>query len=280
MSGSQKLPDFFERRNMKNKTALNILTVLLFVFLSLFITVHAQTEPLADGIYSAVFTTDSSMFNVNEAMEGRGILAVKDGEMSIHVTFSSKNILNLFPGLAEDAQKEGAELLEPSVDQVTYSDGFQDEAYGFDIPVPYLDEEFDLALIGKKGKWYDHKVSVSDPVYTGPLEETAVEDGTWLCEVTLEGGSGKASVESPAVITVENGSVKAQLVWSSKNYQYLLINEVQYDKINEEGNSTFEIPVVLDTQMSISALTTAMSQPHLVDYTLFFDSSTLKPIEE
>ncbi|MBQ6481084.1 MAG: hypothetical protein IJI45_08215, partial [Anaerolineaceae bacterium] len=152
---------------------------------------------------------------------------------------------------------------------------FQDTVYGFDIPVPYLNEDFDLALVGKKGKWYDHKVSVSDPIYVGPLEETSVADGTWLCDVTLKGGSGKASVESPATLTVTNGDIIARLIWSSKNYEYMLIDDVQYDKINKEGNSTFEIPVSLDSEMPVSALTVAMSEPHLVDYTLYFDSSTL-----
>ncbi len=125
-----------------------------------------EEEPgiLADGIYSAEFNTDSSMFHVNEANEGRGILTVKDGEMTLHVSLASKSIVNLFVGLAEDAQKEGAELLKPTTDTVTYSDGMTEEVYGFDIPVPALDEEFDLALIGTKGKWYDHKVSVSNPV--------------------------------------------------------------------------------------------------------------------
>lgn len=117
-----------------------------------------------DGVYTAAFTTDSSMFHVNEAHEGRGILTVKDGEMIIHVTLAGKSILNLFPGLAEDAKKEGAALLEPSVDTVSYPDGTTDEAFGFDIPVPAIGEAFDVALIGKKGKWYDHRVTVSDPV--------------------------------------------------------------------------------------------------------------------
>ena len=96
-------------------------------------------------------------------------LTVKDGEMTIHVSLVSKTILNLFPGLAEDAQKDGAVLLQPTTDTVTYSDGLSEEVYGFDIPVPALDTEFDLALIGKKGVWYDHKVSVSNPV---AVEET------------------------------------------------------------------------------------------------------------
>lgn len=125
-------------------------------------TAAAGTE-LADGVYSAEFDTDSSMFRVNEANDGKGILTVENGKMTIHVSLVSKNIVNLFVGTAEDAQKDGAELLEPTADTVTYSDGFSEEVYGFDIPVPVLDEEFPLALIGTKGKWYDHKVSVSDP---------------------------------------------------------------------------------------------------------------------
>lgn len=249
--------------------------LILFIFLSSFAAAPAQEDKLADGIYTAVFTTDSSMFQVNEACEGRGTLTVEDGEMMLHVSLSSKNILNLYPGLADDAKKEGAELLEPTRDEVTYSDGFQDVVYGFDIPIPHLNEDFDLALVGKKGKWYDHKVSVSDPVYVGPLPVSTIEDGKWLCDVTLKGGSGKASVESPAVLTVTDGVITAELVWGSKNYEYMLINEVQYDKTNSEGNSTFVIPVVLDKEMEISALTVAMSQPHLIDYTLYFDSGTL-----
>ena len=121
----------------------------------------AESGALADGTYKAKFTTDSSMFKVNEANNDLGELTVKDGEMTIHVSLSSKNILNLYPGLAEDAEKEGAVLLEPTTDSVTYSDGITEEVYGFDIPVPALDEEFDLALIGKKEKWYDHKVCVT-----------------------------------------------------------------------------------------------------------------------
>ena len=123
-----------------------------------------KVEPaLADGVDSAEFDTDNSMFHVNEANNGKGVLTVKDGKMTIHVSLASKNIVNLYYGLAEDAKKEGAKLLEPTVDTVTYSDGMSEEVYGFDIPVPYLDEEFDCALVGKKGTWYDHKVSVKNP---------------------------------------------------------------------------------------------------------------------
>ena len=125
-------------------------------------------EPaLPDGEYQAEFITDSSMFHVNEANKGMGVLTVKDGKMTIHVSLVSKSIVNLYPGKAEDAKKDGAVLLQPTVDTVTYSDGTSEEVYGFDIPVEALDTDFDLALIGKKGVWYDHVVSVVSPQNAG-----------------------------------------------------------------------------------------------------------------
>lgn len=127
-------------------------------------TSEANADALEDGTYAADFTTDSSMFHVNEAEDGKGVLTVKDGQMTIHVSLASENILNLFPGSAEDAKKDGAALLQPTKDTVKYSDGTEEVVNGFDIPVPALDEEFPLALIGKKGKWYDHMVKVSNPV--------------------------------------------------------------------------------------------------------------------
>ena len=125
-------------------------------------TSDVQSAALADGTYTAAFNTDSSMFHVNEANDGQGTLTVKDGKMTIHISLASKNIVNLFVGTAEDAQKDGAALLEPTTDTVKYADGTEEEVYGFDVPVEALDQEFDLAILGKKGKWYDHKVSVAD----------------------------------------------------------------------------------------------------------------------
>lgn len=136
-------------------------------------TTEAATEAavaapaLEDGVYSAEFNTDSGMFHVNEAMEGKGTLTVQDGKMTLHVTLASKGILNLFVGKAEDAVKDGAVILEHTEDPVTYKDGFSETVYGFDIPVAVIGEDFDLALIGKKGVWYDHVVSVTNPEKIG-----------------------------------------------------------------------------------------------------------------
>ena len=245
----------------------------------------AQNEAqLPDGVYTAEFSTDSSMFHVSEACDGKGTLTVKDGVMTIHISLGSKKILNLYPGLAEDAAKDGAVLLEPTTDTVTYSDGMTEEVYGFDVPVPVIGEEFDLALIGTKGKWYDHKVKVSDPVVedsqeaaNGSFDMSTLADGSYIIELTMEGGSGRASIQSPAQITAAGGAVTATLEWSSPNYDYMLVNGEKYLPVNTEGNSVFEVPVeALDAPLAMIGDTVAMSTPHEVEYTVTFHSDTLQ----
>lgn len=243
----------------------------------------AQTA-LPDGVYTAEFNTDSSMFHANEACDGKGTLTVENGEMTIHVSLASTSILNLFPGMAEDAQKDGAVLLQPTTDTVTYSDGLSEEVYGFDIPVPALDEEFDVALIGKKGKWYDHKVSVSNPVPAEASDKTTaalgLADGTYTVELTFAGGSGKAYVISPCTVTIKDGAAVATIVWSSNKYDYMLVDGERYDVLSTENGSTFEIPVAaFDTELTVIGDTTAMSTPHEIEYTLNFDSATLTAAE-
>lgn len=245
-----------------------------------------ESTVLEDGVYSAVFDTDSGMFHVNESLDGRGTLTVKDGKMTIHVSLASKGILNLFSGKAEDAKKEGAELLEPTTDKVTYKDGYEEEVYGFDIPVPALDEEFDVALIGKKGKWYDHKVSVSDPKKEEETssegigktaEDLGLEDGNYTVSVALEGGSGRATVEETAELEIKEGVSTATIVWSSPNYDYMLVEDKKYTPVNKEGNSAFAIPVkYFDEKLPVTADTVAMGTPHEIEYTLQFDSETIE----
>ena len=238
---------------------------------------------LPDGVYTAEFSTDSSMFHVSEACDGKGTLTVKDGVMTIHISLGSKKILNLYPGLAEDAAKDGAVLLEPTTDTVTYSDGMTEEVYGFDVPVPVIGEEFDLALIGTKGKWYDHKVKVSDPVAEGAADTfdlSAVEDGSYTIKLTMEGGSGRASIQSPAQLAIADGAATAILEWSSPNYDYMLVNGEKYLPVNTEGNSVFEVPVeALDAPLTMIGDTVAMSTPHEVEYTVTFHSETLESAE-
>ena len=235
----------------------------------------AETAALPDGVYTAEFDTDSSMFHANEACNGKGTLTVENGQMTFHVSLASTHIVNLYLGKASDAADHEADWLQPTTDTVTYSDGTSEEVYGFDIPVTAVDTDFDLAILGTKGKWYDHVVSVRNAVQQAGTAVPA--DGTYTCEVTLEGGSGRATVESPAALTVADGKMTATIVWSSPNYDYMLVDGEKYLPTNTEGNSTFEIPVsALDTALDVTADTVAMSTPHEIEYTLTFDSASLK----
>lgn len=108
--------------------------------------------------------------------------------------------------------------------------------------------------------------------------ETVPEDGAYTAAVTLEGGTGRAKVESPAALRCENGRFWATIVWSSSNFDYMKVDGEKYELISEPGgNSTFEIPVAaFDQKLDVIADTVAMSEPHEVEYTLYFDSSTLQ----
>ena len=236
----------------------------------------AETAALPDGVYTADFETDSSMFHANETCDGKGTLTVENGQMTFHVSLASKKIVNLYPGKAADAEANESDWLQPTTDTVTYSDGTSEEVYGFDIPVSALDTDFDLAILGTKGKWYDHVVSVRNAAEKAADAEVPA-DGSYTCEVTLEGGSGRATVESPAALTVADGKMIATIVWSSPNYDYMIVDGEKYLPTNTEGNSTFEIPVsALDTALTVTADTVAMSTPHEIEYTLTFAADSLK----
>lgn len=109
-------------------------------------------------------------------------------------------------------------------------------------------------------------------------EETIPEDGTYTAAVTLEGGTGRATIESPAVLQCENGQFQAVIVWSSPNFDYMKVDGEKYELVSEPGsNSVFEIPVsAFDQKLDVIADTVAMSEPHEVEYTLYFDSATLQ----
>ena len=233
----------------------------------------SSARTLKDGTYTAEFDTDSSMFHVNEASDGKGTLTVEDGQMTLHISLQSKKIVNLYVGMAADAPGHEADWLQPTTDTVTYSDGTSEEVYGFDVPVEALDTDFQLAILGTKGKWYDHTVSVRNVEAQAAEAVETPADGSYTCEVTLEGGSGRATVESPAALTVADGKMTATIVWSSPNYDYMIVDGEKYLPTNTEGNSTFEIPVsALGVPLSVVADTVAMSTPHEIEYTLTFSA--------
>lgn len=111
----------------------------------------------------------------------------------------------------------------------------------------------------------------AQPTPSGP------EDGSYTANVTLSGGTGRASIQSPAALRCAGGQFYATIQWSSPNFDYMKVNGVRYELISAPGsNSAFEIPVAaFDQPFAVIADTVAMSEPHEVEYTLTFHSDSL-----
>ena len=228
-----------------------------------------------DGTYDVTVDSSSSMFRIEKCS-----LTVENGEMQALMSMGGTGYLYLFMGTAEEAAAaEDSEYIpfEESADGV----------HTFTVPVEALDQGIACAAFSKKKEmWYDRTLvfradSLPAEALTGGLIRTASDlnltDGEYTAEVALEGGSGKASVTSPAELRVADGKVTARIEWSSPNYDYMIVEGEKYEPVNTEGNSVFEIPVAgFDFPMAVRADTTAMSQPHEIEYTLRFDAASLK----
>ena len=233
-------------------------------------------DMVKDGTYDVTVKSSSSMFNIT-ACE----LTVRDGEMTAVMHMGGTGYLYVYMGTGEEAA---------AADETDYIP-FTEEADGthsFTVPVKALDEGIDCAAFSKKKeKWYDRTILFradslpADALADGVMataESLSLADGTYTADVTLSGGSGRASVASPATLTVSGGKVTAKIVWSSKNYDYMKVNEEKYEAVIEDEHSTFEIPVAgFDWALPVVADTTAMSEPHEIDYTLKFDSASIAP---
>lgn len=237
--------------------------------------VPVYADALEEGTYSIDVLSSSSMFKIIDAQ-----LTVADGKMSAVITLNGDGYLKLFMGTGEEAAAAAEE------DAITFELN-EDGRQTYEVPVEALDMGIDCAAFSKKKeKWYDRVLvfsaaSLPQDAFSGAsfvtAEELGIEDGTYLIAVTLEGGSGKTTVDSPAVLTVAGGEATATITFSSPHYDYVRIGEEKYTPVNTEGNSTFEIPVTaFDFKMPITADTIAMSTPHEIDYTLYFDSATME----
>lgn len=235
-------------------------------------------DSIQDGTYEITVDSSSSMFQIAACT-----LTVENGEMTATMTMGGTGYLYLYLGTGEEAAAASEE------DYIPYAELDSGE-HTFTLPVSALNAPIDCAAYSKrKEQWYDRTlVFRADQLPAGALgeellttvESLNLEDGNYTVEVALEGGSGKASVQSPCNLTVENGAVTATLIWSSSNYDYMVVDGEKYEPLTLEGGSTFEIPVtVFDYPVPVSADTTAMSTPHEIDYTLRFDSATLTPAQ-
>lgn len=230
-----------------------------------------------DGVYDITVDSSSSMFQIVSCE-----LTVENGSMTAQMTMGGTGYLYVYMGTGEQAANADESEYIPFVEDAA-------GAHTYTVPVEALDAGVHCAAFSKnKEKWYDRTlVFRADSLPTDAFaegvvttaEDLSLADGAYQVDVTLEGGSGRASVESPARMTVENGKVTATIVWSSSNYDYMKVDGVRYDAVIENDRSVFTIPVTcFDWKMAVVADTIAMSQPHEIDYALRFDSASISPV--
>lgn len=242
---------------------------------------------LENGTYSVEVESSSSMFKIVDAK-----LNVEDGGMSAVITMSGTGYTKLFMGTGEEASKAAESEV---ISYVEDAEG----AYTFTFPVEALDQPIDCAAFSqKKEEWYDRQLTFKAASVSGSDDaaEAAVEDdgekkaaaatpitadnGTYTIDVTLNGGSGKTTLVSPATITVKDGVATAVIQWTSQNYDYMIVDGEKYLQTNTEGDSVFEIPVAaLDAEFPVIGNTVAMSKPHEIEYTVIFHSGSMKAAE-
>lgn len=234
---------------------------------------------LKDGSYEVQVESSSSMLRVVKAQ-----LNVEQGKMTADLTLSGTGYLKLFMGTGEEALEAGEERYIPY-------DEDEEGAYVYSIPVEALNVEFSCAAYSKrKETWYDRELlirsaSLPEKAFrTGEEDGAALqlpvfdrEDGEYTIEVSLEGGTGRASIVSPAAVQVQDGTAMVSLEWSSPDFDYMIFNEKKYRPVNSQGNSVFEIPLpALDTKLDVTADTIAMSSPHEISYIITFHGDTIK----
>lgn len=229
--------------------------------------VHAAE--LKEGTYPVAVESSSSMFKIADCT-----LTVKDNALTAELTMSSDTYAYLYPGSAEEAAAaDVSAYLTPTERR-------------FALPVEALDLGVPCAAWSRnKELWYDRTlVFRADSLPLDAFrtlttaESLGLRDGDYTAAVKLTGGSGKAAVASPAKLRVRGGEALAEVVWSSANYDYMLLGDERYDAEIVDGHSVFRIPVAaFDRPLAVVADTTAMSQPYEIAYALTFDSATLEP---
>ena len=227
---------------------------------------------LVDGVYNINVESSSSMFKITDCE-----LTVGGEAMMAKLIMSSDSYGYLYLGTAEQAaDADAADYIAPEVENGVGT---------FVFPLAALDQQIDCAAWSRnKELWYDRtlvfradSLPLSAFKTLTTAESLGLADGPYVCGVTLSGGSGKASVDPQAFLLVKDGAVTAQIVWSSANYDYMLVDGARYDAEIGNGHSVFTIPVAaFDRPLAVVADTTAMSQPYEIDYTLTFDSATLE----
>ena len=231
-------------------------------------------DKIKDGIYEISVESSSPMFKITKC-----VLTVKEANMTAVMTMSGTGYAKLFMGTGEEAVNAKEDTYIPYVEN-------EKKEHTFQVPVEALDKEISCTAFSiRKEKWYDRTLVFSSKSMPADaikgvgntVESLSLKDGTYQVDVALEGGSGRASVDSPTKIRIEDGKAYATITWSSSNYDYMKVNQKKIEPVSREEYSVFEIPLSeFDRALDVIADTVAMGEPHEIEYTLFFDSTTLQ----
>ena len=231
-------------------------------------------DMLNDGVYSVQVDSSSSMF----AILGCD-LTVADGAFSATLHMKSNAYMYLFPGTPEDAAAaDPADLI---LVELTPEGGFD-----FTFPIEAMDAGVECAAFSaRKQLWYPRTLvfrSDSLPMEAWKaenlvtVETLGLADGTYSVDVALE-GKGKTTLETPATLTVTDGAAMADIVFSTKKIDYVIVDGEKYLPTNTEGNAAFTVPVALfDNKIAITVDSTAIKPATEVSYSMTFDSASIR----
>ncbi len=221
--------------------------------------VGLSADLIKNGTYAIDVSSSSSMFKFVECL-----LTVEDSVMTAAVTLSGQGFGKLYMGTGADALAD--------TDENIHEFTLNGDRHSFTVPVAALDTELDCAGFSiRREQWYDHTVIFQ----SRNIPAEAVEPAQ--IGVSLTGGTGRASIASPARLLYRDGSYWAEIIWNSPNYIYMIVDDVQYaPRTSGDGGSAFLIPVTLDADMNVIACTVAMSAPKEIEYALRFDSSSVE----
>lgn len=271
---------------------------------------------VADGVYGIEVESSSPMFRVEKAE-----LTVREGEMRAVLTLSGTGYRMLYMGTgAEAAKAEPADFI-PYTEDEEGKFSYEVPVEALDLPIDCAafsrnkEKWYDRQILFQAQSLPREAVRTELPDYEAlrqaakerriaalkaekeegqarePEDQTAavspepalieMEDGEYAIAVELTGGSGRSTVNSPAGLIVLDGHAFARLQWSSSSYDYMIVGGKQYFPVNEEGYSTFEIPITaFNEPVPVIADTTAMSTPHEVEYTLIFHGDEIMSADE
>lgn len=266
-------------------------------------------KDIKDGSYEVEVESSSSMFRIVKAR-----LNVEKGDMTADITLSGKGYLKLFMGTGKVAEEAGEDRYIPYVEdeEGAYTYRIPVEALNVEFSCAAYSKRketwYDRELVIRSSAlpedafWAEIGGAEGEVKEQGAKEQTAKElktkeqdtkepektdaltpvvldreDGEYKIEVSLKGGTGRASITSPAVVRVSGGAGVAVIEWSSPDFDYMVFEGERYLPVNSQGNSVFEIPVLaLDKEIDVIADTVAMSSPYEILYTIVFHGDTMR----